>query len=64
MAEMKKRQPPEVLEHWLHTIETEGRGVTPWERVFCEVMQSILDEGESLSEVQERKLDDIYSDRT
>lgn len=64
MAELKKRQPLEVVEHWLHVIETEGRRVTDWERHFCESIQSQLDEERGLSEVQEDKLESIYANRT
>lgn len=64
MAELKKRQPLEVIEHWLHVIETEGRGLNEWEKHFCESLQSQLDEGRGLSEVQEDKLEQVYASRT
>lgn len=64
MAELKKRQPVEILNHWLHMLATEGRRMTQWEKDRVEDWQAQLDEGHGLTEAQEDKLEQIYAERT
>lgn len=64
MPEIKKRQPIEVINHWLHTLETEGRGLTPWEETFVSDLQAQIDETGTLSERQEDLVERLYADKT
>lgn len=58
------RQPPEVIEHWISTILSEGRGVTKWEQTFVEDLAEQIEESGTLSERQEEILESIYAKRT
>lgn len=64
MAEMTKRQPIEVINQWLHSLETEGHGLTTWEEEFITDLQSQVDETGTLSERQEQLLETLYANKT
>lgn len=64
MAETKKRQPPEVLDQWIHKLVTDGFGLTRAERLMILDWQQQLDEGHGLTEVQEQKLKGLYDNHT
>lgn len=64
MAELKKRQPVEILNHWLHLLETEGQGLNDWEEHFVTSLQEQLDDGRGLSERQEDLLESLYARKT
>lgn len=64
MPETKKRQPVEMLNHWLHVLDTEGEGLSTFEKYCIQSWQGQIDEGHGLTEVQEEKLCEMYQDHT
>lgn len=61
---MTAKQSPEVIRHWIETVNDEGRGLTAWEKQF---MESITDQAGvtgSVSEKQQEILERIYAERT
>jgi len=55
---------PDIIDHYLSVINTEGRNLTPWEADFIESIEEQWKERGSLSERQEEILERIYSERT
>ena len=60
----KKRQPPEVLQHWIDTVNDEGHELTTWELDFMESITDQFHSHPSLSEKQEEILSRIYAEKT
>lgn len=64
MSETPNRQPIDVINGWLHALETEGRWLTPWEEEFVTSMQEQIDETGTLSERQEQLIETLYANKT
>ena len=51
-------------DHWIDTIQEEGRNLTKWEEQFVESLNTQRDEGRPLTERQAEILERIYADKT
>lgn len=49
---------------WAKAILETGRHLTDWERGFCRDMEGLLEVRGWINDVQAKKLEDIYSQRT
>lgn len=58
------RQPRHVLEYWVDTIQTEGHGLTDWEKKFVGNVTLHLEEHGRISERQEEILESLYAEKT
>lgn len=58
------RQPREVLERWVDLIQTEGRGLTDWEKQFIANVAGQLHYEGGISERQEEILEGLYAEKT
>ena len=54
----------EVLQHWVDTIQEEGRRLTSWEEEFVDSIAERLANRRSLSERQMEILERIYAEKT
>lgn len=54
------RQPPEVIRHWITTIEEESRNLTSWEESFI----ASVTEQSQWSEKQQEIIERIYTEKT
>jgi hypothetical protein len=57
-------QSPQVIEHWITTVNEEGRNLSKWELDF---MESITDQFKTrnwISDKQEEILERIYAEKT
>lgn len=65
MAPIWKPKDPKVLRQWLDDILTEASDtLTDWESRFCADMDIRLTVGSTLTEEQEKKLEEIYAEKT
>ena len=64
MSAPAKRQPREVILHWLKTIKEEGTYLTGWEEGFVAGLSDRLDRGGWLNEKEEGILEKIYAEKT
>lgn len=64
MAIVWKQKPFEVLEHWVKTIYMDGIDLNEWETTFLEDMTVKVANKWPLTEAQERKLENIYAEKT
>ena len=53
-----------TVEHYLRTIEEEGRNLNKWEQDFVESVREQFDERGTVSDKQEEILERIYTDKT
>jgi hypothetical protein len=58
------KQPKEVIVHWIDVILTEGRGLTKWERDYCESLSEQMGSRGSISDRQFEILERIYAEKT
>lgn len=56
--------PKEVIEHWIQTINEEGRDLTKWEDDFMESVTEQFEERGTVSDKQEEIIERIYADKT
>ena len=65
MAEMWKPKPKEVLQQWItDVVEEASDRLTLWEMKFVADMEARVNNNQPLTEVQEKKLEEIYADKT
>lgn len=65
MSEMWKPKDPSLLRSWLVAIIDEAQDeLSTWELKFIADMETLLDREQRLSEAQEKKLEQIYAQRT
>ena len=57
-------QKPEVIEHWINTINEEGRNLSKWELSFMESITDQFSRSNTVSDKQEEILERIYADKT
>lgn len=57
-------QDPEVIEHWITTVQEEGRGLSKWEQDFMESIQERFETSRFITDRQEEILERIYSEKT
>lgn len=57
-------KPKEVIREWIELINTEGRGLTKWEKDFMESITQQFYETASISDRQEEILETIYANKT
>lgn len=55
---------PKVIEHWITTVNEEGRGLSKWELDFMESITEQFEKRNSISDKQEEILERIYSEKT
>jgi hypothetical protein len=53
-----------TIEHWIATINEEGRGLSKWEMDFMESVSEQFEERGSVSDKQEEIIERIYADKT
>ena len=58
------KHPPEVIRHWIESVNEEGRGLTPWEKSFMESITEQAGISGQVSEKQQESLERIYAART
>ena len=58
------KQPPAVIQNWIETVQTEGRGLSKWEQDFIASLSEQFDERGTVSEKQQEILERIYADKT
>jgi len=51
------------LRHWISVVNSEGRGLTDWERGFMTSITEQFEEREYLTEPQQKSLERIYANR-
>ena len=61
---IKMTQKPEVIEHWIDTILSEGKGLTKWEFDFVESISDQFEAKYWISDKQEEILERIYAEKT
>jgi hypothetical protein len=54
------RQPPEIIRHWIESVNEEGRNLSTWERQFMESITEQAEVSGRVSEKQEEILERIY----
>ncbi len=65
MAEMWKPKSPEVLKQWINDVVEEASDrLSAWEMKFIADMEVRVTNGQPLTEQQEKKLEEIYADKT
>jgi hypothetical protein len=65
MAEMWKPKSPEILKQWItDVVEEASDRLTVWEMKFISDMEVRVNNGQQLTEQQEKKLEEIYADKT
>lgn len=65
MAKIWEPQSFEVLKHWLNTILDEASDdLNDWEERFISEIGIRIDNGWQLTELQEKKLESIYMEKT
>lgn len=55
---------PKVIEHWITTINDDGRNLTKWELDFMESITEQFAQRNSISDKQEEILERIYVNKT
>lgn len=53
-----------VIEDWISTVESEGRGLTDWEQHFIESIREQFEQRGTISDKQEEILERIYAEKT
>ena len=65
MAEIWKPQPKEVIYQWINDILNEAEDkLTDWERTFITEIEIRIANGWSITEAQQKKLEQIYAEKT
>lgn len=65
MAEKWKPTSPKILKHWIDAIINEALDeLTDWEDNFIVDIEVRLEEGLTLTQSQEEKLEEIYAEKT
>lgn len=65
MAPIWKPQPMEILKTWIETIKDEASDeLSDWEEQFISNMEYRVNRGQPLTESQEKKLEEIYAQKT
>jgi hypothetical protein len=65
MAQMWTPKDPEILKSWVQAIIDEASDdLNMWETKFIADMERLLQEGRTLTEAQESKLESIYGEKT
>ena len=55
---------PKVIEHWINTVNEEGKNLSKWEEDFMESITEQFKEKNWISDKQEDILERIYTDKT
>ena len=65
MAEIWKPQSPETIRYWWETIVEEAQDkLNDWESKFISDLEIKVMSGRTLTENQEKKLEQIYAEKT
>lgn len=58
------KQPKNVIENWIETVQTEGRNLTKWESDFIESLADQFEMYGRISDKQQEILERIYAEKT
>lgn len=58
------RNDPKVVANWIHTINSEGYGLSDWEGAFMESVTEQFEARGTLTEKQEEIVERIYCEKT
>lgn len=56
-------QPPEVIEHWIKSINEDGINLSKWEEDFMESITEQFERSKRVSDKQEEIIERIYTDK-